>query len=214
MSDRTADHASNNGSSHYFDVDDDDLDRLGSNPREVTWAVHGATLTAASDRGVFSYGRLDRGTAVLFDLAPPPPPSGTFLDVGCGWGAIALSLATLSPAAKVWAIDVNPRALQLADSNAKSLGLGNVHVLHPDDVHGGLTFDLIWSNPPIRVGKAALHAILEQWLARLSATGCAYLVVQKNLGADSLAAWLDTNGWDVSRVGSRKGFRVLRVSRA
>jgi 16S rRNA G1207 methylase RsmC len=200
--------------SHYFDVADDELERLGSQTRNVTWSTHGVTVSADSDRGVFSYGHLDRGTQVLFDLAPPPPPSGTFLDVGCGWGAIALTLACLAPAAKVYAVDVNPRAIDLTATNAKRLGLDNVHVSQPDDVHPGITFDLIWSNPPIRVGKETLHSILDSWLNRLSPNGEAYLVVQKNLGSDSLADWIREHGFRVERIGSRKGFRVLHVTPA
>lgn len=200
--------------SHYFDVDDAELERLGSLPRDVTWTTHGTTITATSDRGVFSYRRLDRGTSVLFDLVPTPPPSGTFLDLGCGWGAIALTLASLSPASKVFAVDVNPRATHLAERNAARLGLDNLRVSQPDDVHPGITFDLIWSNPPIRVGKDALHGILDTWLNRLAVNGEAYLVVQKNLGSDSLADWLRRKGFAVERIGSRKGFRVLRVVRA
>ena len=213
MSGENPDHSSDRGSTHYFDVDDGELERLGSSPREVSWTVHGASVTAASDRGVFSYGRLDRGTSVLFDLVPAPPPSGVFLDVGCGWGSIALSLATLSPAAKVYAVDVNPRALDLTARNASRLDLDNVHVSQPHDIHPGITFDLVWSNPPIRVGKEAMHSILDTWLNRLSPNGVAYLVVQKNLGSDSLADWLRGRGFDVDRIGSRKGFRVLRVAR-
>jgi 16S rRNA G1207 methylase RsmC len=213
MPDDIPDHIPDSGSAHYFDVDEEELERLGSAPRDVTWTVHGSSLSAASDRGVFSYGRLDRGTAVLFDLVPAPPSHGVFLDIGCGWGAVAMSLATLSPEAKVYAVDVNPRALNLARRNASQLHLDNVHVSQPDEVHPGITFDLIWSNPPIRVGKNVLHSILDRWMNRLSANGSAYLVVQKNLGSDSLADWLRERGFVVDRVGSRKGFRVLRVTR-
>ena len=198
-------------SAHYFDVDNDDLDRLGSSPKRVQWKVFGTEFAALSDRGVFSYGHLDKGTAVLFDLAPRPPDSGVFLDVGCGWGAIALTLAGLAPHAQVHAIDVNPRAIDLTISNAKDAGLTNVHVSRPEGVHSGLRFDLIWSNPPIRIGKEALHEMLGHWLSRLTLDGVAYLVVQKNLGSDSLAEWLGSLGYAVERVGSRKGFRVLRV---
>lgn len=201
-------------STHYFDVDDADLRRIGSAPREVKWHAHGATLTALSDRAVFSHGRLDKATAVLFDLAPPPPDHGTFLDIGCGWGAIALTLAKLAPAAQVYAIDINPRAVELTRSNAASAGFDNVRTMHPDAVHPGLTFDLIWSNPPIRIGKSGLHDLLDHWLNRLSPQGIACLVVGKNLGADSLAEWMVGRGFDVERLGSRKGFRVLRVSRS
>ena len=199
-------------SSHYFDADPDELARLGSAPREVTWTTHGTTLTAVSDRGVFSYASLDRGTQVLFSHVPAPPAQGTFLDLGCGWGAVALTLAALSPGAAVWAIDVNPRARELTVDNARRLGLVNVHVAGPDDVPDDVRFDLIWSNPPIRIGKEALHELLRTWLSRLTPEGRAHLVVQKHLGSDSLATWLGTEGWRVDRVGSKKGFRVLRVS--
>jgi 16S rRNA G1207 methylase RsmC len=200
-------------SAHYFDVDDDDLERLGSAPKRVTWTAFGEEFAATSDRGVFSYGHLDKGTAVLFELAPRPPQTGVFLDIGCGWGPISLTLARLSPHAHVHAIDVNPRAITLTAANAKDAGCNAVHVSSPADVHPGLRFDLIWSNPPIRIGKQALHELLAHWLARLTPTGTAYLVVQKNLGADSLADWLAGNGYVVDRLGSRKGFRVLRVRR-
>jgi 16S rRNA G1207 methylase RsmC len=198
-------------SSHYFDADPDELTRLGSTPREVTWTTHGITLTATSDRGVFSYGSLDRGTEVLLSLVPSPPSDGVFLDLGCGWGSIATTLASLSPSSEVWALDVNPRARDLTSDNANRLDLTNIHVAGPDDVPTGLTFDLIWSNPPIRIGKEALHDLLRQWLCRLSPEGDAYLVVQKHLGSDSLAAWMIDQGWRVDRIGSKKGFRVLRV---
>ena len=199
-------------SSHYFDADPDELTRLGSAPREVTWTTHGTTLTAVSDRGVFSYASLDRGTQVLFSHVPAPPDRGTFLDLGCGWGAVALTLATLSPAAEVWAVDVNPRARDLTADNARRLGLTNVRVAGPEDVPDGIRFDAIWSNPPIRIGKEALHGLLRTWLSRLAQDGEAHLVVQKHLGSDSLATWLGAEGWHVERVGSKKGFRVLRVS--
>ena len=199
-------------STHYFDVDDEDLRRIGSAPREVTWHAHGATLTALSDRAVFSHGRLDKATAVLFELAPQPPNHGTFLDIGCGWGAIALTMAKLAPSAQVYAIDINPRAVELTRSNAASAGFDNVRTMHPDAVHPGLTFDLIWSNPPIKVGKNELHGMLSRWLARLDAGGTAILVVNKNLGSDSLQKWLNEKGHPTVRLASRQGFRLLRVS--
>ena len=165
-------------------------------------------------RGIFSPGGLDKGTAVLLDEAPAPPASGTFLDLGCGWGPIALTLGLRSPAATVWAVDVNERALDLCRRNAASLGLGGVRAGTADDVPADLRFDLIWSNPPIRVGKAALHDLLRTWLPRLAPGGVAYLVVQKNLGSDSLQRWIETDlGLACTRLTSTKGFRVLQARR-
>src|SRR5688572_28844285 len=141
--------------------------------------------------GIFSPGGLDKGTAVLLDEAPAPPPSGTFLDLGCGWGPIALTLGLLSPRATVHAVDVNQRALDLARRNAAALGLPGVRPTTADGIPDAVRFDLIWSNPPIRVGKAVLHDLLRTWLPRLAPDGVAHLVVQKNLGSDSLQHWVE-----------------------
>lgn len=163
-------------------------------------------------RGIFSPGGLDKGTRVLLDEAPPPPPEGTFLDLGCGWGPVALTLAMLSPAATVHAVDVNERALDLCRRNAASLGLTGVQAGTAESVPRDVRFDVIWSNPPIRVGKAVLHDLLRSWLPRLAAGGRAFLVVQKNLGSDSLQRWVeDELGMPCARAASVKGFRILEV---
>jgi len=170
-------------------------------------------LALATDSGVFSPGRLDPGTRLLLDTAPPPPAGGDLLDLGCGYGPLALTLASRSPGARVWAVDVNRRALDLCAANAESAGLRNVRCREPADpaVPGDLA--VIWSNPPIRIGKQALHALLGTWLARLAAGAAAYLVVQRNLGSDSLQRWLAGEGWAATRSAARAGYRVLEVRR-
>jgi 16S rRNA (guanine1207-N2)-methyltransferase len=170
-------------------------------------------LALATDSGVFSPGRLDPGTRLLLETAPTPPAAGDVLDLGCGYGPLALTLAVRSPAARVWAVDTNRRALELCARNAESAGLGNVRCLGPADPALPAAFGLIWSNPPIRIGKPALHGLLAGWLPRLAAGAAAYLVVQRNLGADSLQRWLAGAGWDVSRLAARAGYRVLEVRR-
>ena len=168
-------------------------------------------LALETDAGVFSAGRLDPGTRVLLDTVPAPPPAGNLLDLGCGYGPLALTLATRSPRAAVWAVDVNERALALCAGNAQRAGLANVRCLPPDDPALPAELAVIWSNPPIRVGKPALHAMLTHWLGRLAPGGSAYLVVQRHLGSDSLHRWLEESGWPVTRIASRNGYRVLRV---
>lgn len=163
--------------------------------------------------GVFSPGGLDKGTAVLLDEVPDPPGSGTFLDLGCGWGPLALTLGLLAPGADVWALDVNERALDLTRRNAAALGLARVRAATAPEVPAELRFDLVWSNPPIRVGKAVLHGLLQAWLPRLAPGGEAYLVVQRNLGSDSLQRWVTAElGLPCERHASSRGFRVLRVT--
>jgi 16S rRNA (guanine1207-N2)-methyltransferase len=171
-------------------------------------------LELDTDSGMFSPARLDVGTRLLLETAPQPPATGDLLDLGCGYGPLALVLATRSPGAQVWAVDVNTRALDLCARNAERAGLKNVRCATPADPALPSSFRLIWSNPPIRIGKPALHALLATWLARLDPAGAAYLVVQRNLGSDSLQRWLVESGWAAERVAARGGYRVLRVASA
>jgi 16S rRNA G1207 methylase RsmC len=185
-----------------------------SSPVEIDVSLPDLAFALRTDTGVFSRGALDTGTRLLLAEAPTPPQQGTLLDLGCGAGAIAVTLGIRSPGADVWAIDVNTRARELTAFNAARAGLTNVHVASPDELPGSLRFDVIWSNPPIRIGKAALHQLLTTWLARLADGGSAVLVVQKHLGADSLADWMRAGGWQVERLRSRAGYRLLVVSRS
>ncbi|GAB1644987.1 class I SAM-dependent methyltransferase [Krasilnikovia sp. MM14-A1259] len=197
---------------HYFSADP----AAPARPGTVEFSVAGRDYTLAVASGVFSAGRLDTGTAVLLRKAelPTAATGGTLLDLGCGYGPIACVLATEAPSTIVYAVDVNARARELAAANAEALDLaGRLRVAAPDDVPADVEFDEIWSNPPTHIGKAGLHAMLERWLPRLAPDGVAWLVINKNLGGDSLHTWLAGLGWVVSRVASQRGFRVLRVAR-
>ena len=166
--------------------------------------------------GIFSPERIDTGTRVLLDHVPSAPPGGQFLDLGCGWGPLALTLALESPHATVWAVDVNTRALDVVRRNAQKLGLDNINAVTPEDVPDDVAFTTIWSNPPIRVGKNELHNILERWLPRLEPGSDAWLVVQRNLGSDSLHRWMEATFPELTttRAAISKGFRLLRARRA
>lgn len=184
--------------------------------RRMKVTLRGQDAVVEVSNGVFSGSRLDLGTSVLLREVPEPPEMGTLLDLGCGWGPVSLALAFASPKADVWAVDVNERALDLTRANAKSNGCEHIHAASPEQVPADLTFDAIWSNPPIRIGKNALHDLLMTWLPRLTPAGAAYLVVQKNLGADSLIPWLATalgDDYEVSKYHSAKGYRVIEVLR-
>jgi 16S rRNA (guanine1207-N2)-methyltransferase len=195
---------------HYFDEDPD----APSMPRDVELWLPDMSLTLTTDRGVFGYDQIDAGSKLLLMRAPPPPAAGTLLDLGCGVGTIALPLARRAPEAVVWAVDVNRRARDLCAANATANEIPNVRVSAPDDVPADVAFDCIWSNPPIRIGKPALHALLLDWLARLTTDGYATLVVQKHLGSDSLHRWLADQGYPTERLASSSGYRILRSSRA
>ena len=197
-------------SEHYFSETPD----TEYKPKNIQAVLAGQSVEVTTAGGVFSPDHVDQGTAVLLEHLAQAPAGGNILDIGCGWGPIALSLAINSPRATIWAIDINSRSRELTELNAKKLGLSNIRVCAPEDVPADLAFTGIWSNPPIRVGKDALHEILQTWLPRLAPDADAYLVVQKNLGADSLHRWLEAklpSGFSTIRVDTAKSFRVLRV---
>lgn len=195
-------------SDQYFAASPD----VASEPRVLELSLPDVHLRLTADRGVFASEQIDTGTKYLLLEAPAPPPNAARMaDVGCGYGPIALTLASRAPEAEVWAIDVNDRARDLCIANASDAALGNVNVSTPDGVPNDLRFDRIYANPPIRIGKAALHDLLTVWLDRLTPDGIAYLVVQKHLGADSLTKWLNEQGWPAQKLSSRKAFRILEV---
>ncbi|WP_062073018.1 class I SAM-dependent methyltransferase [Demequina sediminicola] len=199
---------------HYFTAEPASSDER----RLINARLAGREVQLETAPGIFSPDHVDRGTEVL--LRHLPPPADTVLDLGCGWGPLALTGALQRPSARITAVDVNRRALELLRRNAARLGVSEtIEVCEPADVEPEREFDAIWSNPPIRIGKKALHDLLATWLPRLSAGGQAHLVVQKNLGADSLMTWIGNqadaqgNPWGtVEKVASSKGFRIITVT--
>ena len=190
---------------HYFAERPD----VASRVRRVPLHLADLSFELDVDRGVFSAERVDPGTRVLLVEAAQPGDASAVLDLGCGYGPLACAVATRAPAAAVWAVDVNERALGLCAANAERLGLTNVTAVKAEDVPEDVSFDLIVSNPPIRIGKKLLHPLLSTWLDRMSPEGRAELVVHKHLGSDSLARWLNEQGWPTERLISRNGYRVL-----
>ena len=193
---------------HYFDEQPD----APSRPRQIELWLPDMSMALTTDRGVFGYDQVDAGSKLLLLKAPPPPQAGNLLDLGCGVGTIALPMARRAPGATVWAVDVNARARDLCASNAEANGVANIRVAAPVDVASDTEFDCIWSNPPIRIGKPALHELLLTWLGRLAPTGYAVMVVHKHLGADSLQRWLTEQGHPTQRFASSSGFRILHTA--
>ena len=193
---------------HYFSADPS----VPFTRAPVRARVWGHDLELESGSGVFAQGRLDIGTSVLLRETEPPGP-GRYLDLGCGYGVIGLAIAVAQAGATVDAVDVNERALLLASDNAVSLGVADRYIAATPDRLPPASYDEIWSNPPIRIGKQALHVLLLAWLPRLVPGGRAVMVVGKNLGADSLATWLGEQSYPTTKLASAKGFRVLESRR-
>jgi len=194
---------------HYFSSSPESELKL----RTIHATLAGQNYELVTANGIFSPERIDTGTQVLLASVPAPPPGGNLLDLGCGWGPVALTLALESPHATVWAVDVNERALDLVRANAQRMSIANINAVLPENVPADVRFTTIWSNPPIRVGKNELHGLLEKWLPRLEQGSDAWLVVQRNLGSDSLHRWLQATfpeDFSFVRAATNKGYRVLR----
>lgn len=201
--------SSSDDADHYFSAEPS----AESDRQCIELHLPDLSLTLTTDRGVFARQGVDPGTKLLLLHGPDPNETDSnLLDLGCGYGPIALTLAHRNPSARVWAVDVNERARDLCRLNARDAGLDNVEVVGPDDVPTDVRLDRIWSNPPIRIGKAALRRLLTQWLDRLGPKGSAHFVVQKHLGSDSLHHWLDDSGWATTRRRSQSAYRLLDVS--
>lgn len=203
-------------SEHYFSAET----QAPAIERTMQVSILDEQYQVATMSGVFSHDGLDKGTAVLLRKAPrtPLPAGAKILDLGCGWGPISLALARIYPHAELFSIDVNQRALELCAKNLANAGFTGTVIAEPElyqqFLRDGSKLDLIWANPPIRIGKTALHELLLRWLSLLHQQGVAYFVVQKNLGADSLGKWLSAQGYQVEKIGSAKGFRVLAISQS
>jgi 16S rRNA (guanine1207-N2)-methyltransferase len=198
---------------HYFSASPESEFKL----RRFHARLAGQDYELTTAGGIFSPERVDAGTQVLLGSVPAPPAGGNLLDLGCGWGPIALTLALQSPESTVWAVDVNERALDLVRRNAQTLGLSHINAVRPEDVPDDVRFQTIWSNPPIRVGKVELHGMLEKWIPRLESGTDGWFVVQRNLGSDSLHRWMQSTfpeEFSFTREATSKGFRVLRARRS
>ena len=197
------------GTAHYFDQHP----TVASRPSQVEINLVDLSVTLTSDRGVFSSDRLDPGTKLLLTETPRVTDDTVALDLGCGWGPIACVTALRTATGRIWAVDTNTRARTLTELNAEATGAGDrITVASPTEVPKSVRFDRILSNPPIRIGKQALHQLLETWLSRLNPDGRAHLVVQKHLGSASLSRWLTDQGFPTIRLVSRSGYRILEVN--
>lgn len=161
-----------------------------------------------TDAGVFSKKMIDYGSQALLSVLNFSAGQ-SLLDLGCGYGPLGISLAKVQNL-KVTMVDINQRALELAQKNAKRNGVevdtyqSNIY----DQVKG--QFDQIISNPPIRAGKRVVHDILEGAYDHLKPGGSLTTVIQKKQGAPSAKAKMAQVFGNVEVVKKDKGYYILR----
>lgn len=188
---------------------------VASNERAWSFELRGNTFTFTSDSGVFSKKEVDFGSKLLIEEFKAPDVSGSFLDVGCGYGPIGLTLAKSFNERFVEMIDVNERAIELTKKNAEINKITNISV-HQSDLFTSVEksdFAAILSNPPIRAGKKVVHQILEESYNRLVTGGELWIVIQKKQGAPSAIEKLESVFEEVEVVARKKGYHIIKAIR-
>lgn len=173
------------------------------------WTYRGHALRFTTDAGVFSKGEVDYGTATLLKVLPEQM-TGRVLDLGCGWGAVGVSIGKANPGCDIVMSDVNRRALELSEKNAKANGVA-VRVVESDGLKSiDGSFDYIVTNPPIRAGKQVIYQMFADSAQKLTENGQLFLVIRKQQGAESALKYLKTIFDDVETVEKSGGFWVIR----
>ena len=190
---------------HYFSARPQSRHRYA----EASYEYRGCALTFTTDAGVFSRGEIDFGTDVLL-RALPQEVGGRVLDLGCGWGAVGVSVGKRYPDARILMTDVNERALELASANARSNGVAAETRISDGfaAVDGG--FDYILTNPPIRAGKQVIYRMFSDAAAHLTAEGRLYFVIRKQQGAESALKYVQTVYRAADVIEKSGGFWVIR----
>lgn len=193
---------------HYYTNDPTSRSEI----REISYELEGRQFTFETDHGVFSMERVDHGSDILIRALRrnEPSVSGRVIDLGCGYGAIGVTLAVLYPEAVFRLIDVNDRAMALARSNAEKMGVcGRVLVGRAQEA-GEAEAELVVTNPPIRAGKDTVYRLFQNAYEWLEAGGRLYAVIRKNQGAPSAVKELRRIFGNCETVERQSGFHVLR----
>ncbi|MGP4070453.1 class I SAM-dependent methyltransferase [Halobacillus sp. B29] len=198
-------------SEHYYSK------KTAAKSDEKTWSytLRDRLLTFTTDHAVFSKGEVDFGSRLLIDSFTAPPVDGNFLDLGCGYGPIGLSLALEYPDRQVVLVDVNERALNLAEKNAAKNQVTNVEIKESDRLRQleGRQFAAILTNPPIRAGKKVVHAMFEEAKKALGQSGELWVVIQKKQGAPSAKQKIEELFGNIEVVRKEKGYYIFKAQK-
>lgn len=198
-------------SEHYYS----NKPQTESKPRQWKFTLCGHTFTFETDAGVFSKSEVDFGSRVLIDTFEMPEVKGDVLDVGCGYGPIGLSIAKANPERFVHMMDINTRAIALAEKNAQVNGVQNVRIFESDGLAsvGDVKVAAILTNPPIRAGKETIFRFYDESYEKLVKGGELWVVIQKKQGAPSTVSHLEELFSEVDVVEKKKGYWIIRAKK-
>lgn len=198
-------------SEHYYSK----TPKVESAPRYWNATLNNHSFRFKTDNGVFSKNEVDFGSKLLIETFEMPVIDGDILDVGCGYGPIGLTIAKNMQDRLVHMVDVNNRAIALAQENAELNGIKNISIYESDRLAGikENKFAAILTNPPIRAGKEVVHSIFEQSVSHLLPGGNLWVVIQKKQGAPSAINKLLELYNEVETVVKKKGYYILRAKK-
>lgn len=178
--------------------------------KQITVRINGTELKLTTASSTFSREKIDLGTKILIENAEIKK-GATVLDLGCGYGVVGITIAKTVPDTNVVLTDVNQRATQLAQENAKQNNV-TVDVRTGDSYEpvAGQTFDYILLNPPQTAGRKLCFQLIEQAPAHLSSEGIFYLVARHKKGGAVLEAKMKEIFGNVETVARESGYRVYK----
>ncbi|MGE5674618.1 MAG: class I SAM-dependent methyltransferase [Mycobacterium leprae] len=182
---------------------------------QFTATLRGMEITFTTDRAVFSRERVDFGSTLLIETMQIDP-TDTVLDLGCGYGPVGIVAGRLAANGKVYMVDVNERACDLARRNLAANGVTNAEVRSGDGLAPvrGIVFDKIITNPPIRAGKAVIYQMIHDAHDALKHGGSIWVVIQTKQGAPSMKRHLEEVFGNVADVDRKAGYHILKAVRA
>ena len=199
---------------HYFDeVPDTKTDR-----RMIDYRVDGTNFTFVTDSSVFSRSEVDFGSSLLIeelirDCREGGRGSGDFLDLGCGVGVVGIVFKYKFMRFEVTGVDLNSRAVSLANENASKNGVKARFVQSDvlDKIPDSVQFDVVATNPPVRAGKATVFRFYDEAYARMKDGAAIYVVLQRKQGAPSTEKKLNELFGNCETLAIKGGYRVMKA---
>lgn len=181
-----------------------------SEERLIEYKIKDKSIKFVSDNGVFSKNHVDIATNFMLNVLINENITGKLLDLGCGYGTIGITLSKFFDI-ETTMLDINERALNLAQRNIKLNNVKNIKTIESDGFEKvEEDFDVIVTNPPIRAGKSVIYKMYEASYNHLKNGGVLYLVINKKHGAPSTKEYLTQLFGNCEILDKKTGFNVMK----
>lgn len=176
--------------------------------KEIEVNLRGNSLKFYTGSGVFSIGKVDKGTKLLIENCIIKP-NWKILDLGSGYGPIGISIAKAFPSTSIVMTDINQRAIKLSKMNIELNNISNIEV-RKSNLYQKIEekFNTIITNPPQTAGKKICFSIIEGAKDYLKKNGLLQLVARHNKGGKELEKKMKEVFGNVKDIAKKSGYRV------